>query len=145
MKYLGLWYPGLRIFFWKICKTLRPPLTYLMYAPLNWTLCWLLICKCFWIKLILRVFIYLNTYRKVYLALQTGKNYSSSGNLQNIFNKNWIYQKQPRSIVHEIRFSYRQNYSKSSENTCEGNNFLVSYKLNTGNVTKNELLQRILW
>ena len=33
----------------------------------------------------LEKFIY---YKKVYLALHTGKNYSSSGNLQNIFNKN---------------------------------------------------------
>ena len=30
------------------------------------------------------------------------------------------------------------------KNICEGNNFLVSYILNSGNVTKNELLQRIL-
>ena len=29
--------------------------------------------------------VYLNIYRKVYLALQTGENYSSSGDLQNIF------------------------------------------------------------
>ena len=37
MKYLGLWYPGLRNIFWKNCKTLRPapPPTYLMYAPLT--------------------------------------------------------------------------------------------------------------
>ena len=26
-KYLGLWCPGLRNFFWKICKTLCPPTT----------------------------------------------------------------------------------------------------------------------
>ena len=29
MKYLGLWSPGLRRFFWKICKTLRP-LSYIL-------------------------------------------------------------------------------------------------------------------
>ena len=34
MKYSGLWSPGLRKIFWKFCKTLRPPPTYLMYAPL---------------------------------------------------------------------------------------------------------------
>ena len=34
MKHLGLWSPGLRNFFWQICKTLRPPPPrYLMYAP----------------------------------------------------------------------------------------------------------------
>ena len=38
----------------------------------------------------------------LYLALQTDKNYSSSGNLQNIFNINYIYQSQPRS--HEVGF-----------------------------------------
>ena len=32
---LGLWSPGLQIFFWKIYKTLRPPpSTYLLYTPL---------------------------------------------------------------------------------------------------------------
>ena len=38
MKYLGLWSPGVRFFFWNICKTLHPlpfPPTYLMYAPLH--------------------------------------------------------------------------------------------------------------
>ena len=30
MKYLGLWSPGLRNVFWKICKTLRPPLSYIL-------------------------------------------------------------------------------------------------------------------
>ena len=35
LKYLSLWFPGLRKVFWKICKTLRPPPpTYLMYGPL---------------------------------------------------------------------------------------------------------------
>ena len=63
------------------------------------------------------VFVYLNISREVYLALQTGINWSSSGYLQNIFNKNWIYQRQPKSITHENRCSYRQNQSKSWKNT----------------------------
>ena len=37
MKYLGLWSPGLRNVFGKICETVRPPAprrTYLMYTSL---------------------------------------------------------------------------------------------------------------
>ena len=34
LKYLGLWSPGLRIFFEKLVKHSCPPPTYLMYAPL---------------------------------------------------------------------------------------------------------------
>ena len=33
------------------------------------------------------MFIYLNIYRKFFFAFHTGKNYSSSGNIQNIFKK----------------------------------------------------------
>ena len=35
MKYLGLWSPGLRKFFWKIYKTLRPPSYILNIRSLN--------------------------------------------------------------------------------------------------------------
>ena len=31
LKYLALWSPGLRHFFWKICKTNRPP-SYILYV-----------------------------------------------------------------------------------------------------------------
>ena len=71
----------------------------------------IVLCKQLLTKFILRVFIYLNIYRKVYLTLQTGKQ-SSSGNLSI---KIKITRASPEALLVKISVTtdkINQNYQK---------------------------------